>query len=700
MKDRALSKSIIQVLTHDAENAYNYKQIAAVLGVKDPYIRKRIVTLLDQLKKDGQLDEIYRGKYQIKDGSQELTGYIQFISKGGAFFIHPNIQKDIYIHPSNLNKALNGDKVLIKIVSFKGKSEGKVLKVLERTKKEFTGIVDGNKNVFFLIPDDKSVKTHFFIDKKHLNGAKKGQKVKTKFLSWPKHVKSPQVAVTEIIGNPGELNVEMNSILAEFGFPSRFPKRVLNEVELIKEPNYAIESKKRKDFRTKTTFTIDPNDAKDFDDAISISFLESGNMEIGVHIADVSHYVKPESFLDKEALLRGNSVYLVDRVIPMLPERLSNELCSLRPHEDKLTFSAVFELDPNCNVLSSWFGKTIIHSDHRFTYEDAQEIIEGRDGPFKKEITQINKLAQQCRKQRLSNGALNVKSNEVRFRLDEEGEPIETVLKVSKEAHQLIEEFMLLANREVAKKLAKPEKNIKKGINVFRIHDNPSEEKLNDLKLFLTSMGYEIIRKKNKPITYSLNNIMKDAEKRGELDLISPMIIRAMSKAVYSTDNVGHYGLAFDYYTHFTSPIRRYADLVVHRSLIDFLNEQKIGTDSKHLNYICNHISKMEKQAVDAERASIKYMQVKFLSKFIGDTFEGTISGLTEWGMYVELLENKCEGMISLKSMSDDQYFFDPGTMTVTGYHSQNSFKMGQEVKVRVKKTNLFKRQIDFILED
>ncbi|MEC8513952.1 MAG: ribonuclease R [Bacteroidota bacterium] len=700
MKDRALSKSIIQVLTHDAENAYNYKQIAAVLGVKDPYIRKRIVTLLDQLKKDGQLDEIYRGKYQIKDGSQELTGYIQFISKGGAFFIHPNIQKDIYIHPSNLNKALNGDKVLIKIVSFKGKSEGKVLKVLERTKKEFTGIVDRNKNVFFLIPDDKSVKTHFFIDKKHLNGAKKGQKVKTKFLSWPKHVKSPQVAVTEIIGNPGELNVEMNSILAEFGFPSRFPKRVLNEVELIKEPNYAIESKKRKDFRTKTTFTIDPNDAKDFDDAISIAFLESGNLEIGVHIADVGHYVKPESFLDKEALLRGNSVYLVDRVIPMLPERLSNELCSLRPHEDKLTFSAVFELDPNCNVLSSWFGKTIIHSDHRFTYEDAQEIIEGRDGPFKKEITQINKLAQQCRKQRLSNGALNVKSNEVRFRLDEEGEPIETVLKVSKEAHQLIEEFMLLANREVAKKLAKPEKNIKKGINVFRIHDNPSEEKLNDLKLFLTSMGYEIIRKKNKPITYSLNNIMKDAEKRGELDLISPMIIRAMSKAVYSTDNVGHYGLAFDYYTHFTSPIRRYADLVVHRSLIDFLNEQKIGTDSKHLNYICNHISKMEKQAVDAERASIKYMQVKFLSKFIGDTFEGTISGLTEWGMYVELSENKCEGMISLKSMSDDQYFFDPGTMTVTGYHSQNSFKMGQEVKVRVKKTNLFKRQIDFILED
>ena len=700
MKDRALSKSIIQVLTHDAENAYNYKQIAAVLGVKDPYIRKRIVTLLDQLKKDGQLDEIYRGKYQIKDGSQELTGYIQFISKGGAFFIHPNIQKDIYIHPSNLNKALNGDKVLIKIVSFKGKSEGKVLKVLERTKKEFTGIVDGNKNVFFLIPDDKSVKTHFFIDKKHLNGAKKGQKVKTKFLSWPKHVKSPQVAVTEIIGNPGELNVEMNSILAEFGFPSRFPKRVLNEVELIKEPNYAIESKKRKDFRTKTTFTIDPNDAKDFDDAISIAFLESGNLEIGVHIADVGHYVKPESFLDKEALLRGNSVYLVDRVIPMLPERLSNELCSLRPHEDKLTFSAVFELDPNCNVLSSWFGKTIIHSDHRFTYEDAQEIIEGRDGPFKKEITQINKLAQKCRKQRLSNGALNVKSNEVRFRLDEEGEPIETVLKVSKEAHQLIEEFMLLANREVAKKLAKPEKNIKKGINVFRIHDNPSEEKLNDLKLFLTSMGYEIIRKKNKPITYSLNNIMKDAEKRGELDLISPMIIRAMSKAVYSTDNVGHYGLAFDYYTHFTSPIRRYADLVVHRSLIDFLNEQKISTDSKHLNYICNHISKMEKQAVDAERASIKYMQVKFLSKFIGDTFEGTISGLTEWGMYVELSENKCEGMISLKSMSDDQYFFDPGTMTVTGYHSQNSFKMGQEVKVRVKKTNLFKRQIDFILED
>ncbi len=700
MKDRELSKSIIQVFTHDAENAYNYKQIAAVIGVKDPFVRKRIVTLLDQLKKDGQLDEVYRGKYQIKNGSKELTGYVQFISKGGAFFIHPNIQKDIYIHPSNLNKALNGDKVLIKIVSFKGKSEGKIVKVLERTKKEFTGIVDGNKNVFFLIPDDKTAKTHFFIDKKNLNGAKKGQKVKTKFLSWPKNVKSPQVAVTEIIGNPGELNVEMNSILAEFGFPTKFPKRVLNEVELIQEPNYNLESKKRKDFRKKTTFTIDPHDAKDFDDAISIAFLESGNVEIGVHIADVGHYVKPESYLDKEALLRGNSVYLVDRVIPMLPERLSNELCSLRPHEDKLTFSAVFELDLNCNIISSWFGKTIIHSDHRFTYEEAQEIIEGAVGPYQKEVVTINKLARQFRKQRLSNGALNVKSNEVRFKLDEDGEPIETILKISKEAHQLIEEFMLLANQEVAKKLAKPEGKIKKGVNVFRIHDHPSEEKLNDLKLFLSSLGYEIIRKKNKPITYSLNNIMQEAEKRGDLDLISPMIIRAMSKAIYSTDNVGHYGLAFDYYTHFTSPIRRYADLVVHRSLIDFLEKQAISTDTKHLNHICNHISKMEKQAVDAERASVKYMQVKFLSKFIGDIFEGTISGLTEWGMYVELIENKCEGMISLKNLSDDQYFFDQGTMTVTGYHSQNSFKMGQIVKVRVKNTNLFKRQIDFILAD
>ena len=696
MKDRELSKSIIHVLTHDAEHAYNYKQIAAVLGIKDPYVRKRIVTLLDQLKKDGQLDELQRGKYQIKNGAQELKGYIQFISKGGAFFIHPNIQKDIYIHPSNLNHALNGDKVLIKIVPFKGKSEGKVIKVLERTKKEFTGVIDGNKNVFFLIPDDKSAKTHFFIDRKNLNGAKKGQKVKTKFLSWPKHVKSPQVAVTEIIGNPGELNVEMNSILAEFGFPTKFPKRVLNEVDLIQEPNYNIESKKRKDFRSTTTFTIDPHDAKDFDDAISVSFLPSGHTEIGVHIADVGHYVKTDSYLDKEAFLRANSVYLVDRVIPMLPERLSNELCSLRPKEDKLTFSAVFELNDECQVISRWFGKTIIHSNHRFTYEDAQEIIEGKDGPFKDELLKVNQLAQKCRLTRLSNGALNVKSSEVRFRLDEEGEPIETVLKVSKEAHQLIEEFMLLANREVAMKLAKPEKNIKKGVNVFRIHDDPSEEKLNDLKLYLSAMGYQIIRKKNKPITYSLNKVMELAEKRGELDLISPMIIRAMSKAVYSIDNVGHYGLSFDYYTHFTSPIRRYADLIIHRSLIDFLAKNRINTDHKHFTHVCNHISKMEKQAVEAERASIKYMQVKFLTKFIGKEFDGMISGLTEWGMYVELNENKCEGMIPLKSLTDDQYFFDSDTMTVTGYHDQKSFKVGQTIRVIVKKTDPYKRQIDF----
>tara|TARA_Y200000002_G_scaffold358287_1_gene341561 strand:+ start:1211 stop:3310 length:2100 start_codon:yes stop_codon:yes gene_type:complete len=697
MKDRVLSEQILKVVQTHPEHAYNYKQIAAVLAIKDPFVRKRIVTLLSQLAKNGVLVELSRGKFQIKSSNIEHEGHIQTVSKGGGYFISPKIEKDIYIHPSNLKNALNGDKVLVRSTLFKGKEEGRIVKIIERVKKEYIGVIEISPNFSFFVPDDRSVKTHFFIEKKHLNGAKNGQKVKVKFLSWPKNAKSPQAAVIEIIGNPGELNVEMNSILSEFGFPTKFLSPIIKDLEKIEIPNYDKEAKKRRDFRNITTFTIDPVDAKDFDDALSFKKIDEKIIEVGVHIADVGHFVKEKSIIDNEAFQRGNSVYLVDRVIPMLPEKLSNVLCSLRPKEDKLTFSVVFKMSLNGEILDTWFGKTVIHSNHRFTYEDVQEIIEGQKHSLSNELITLNNIAKTIRSKRLNNGALNIESSEVRFQLNEKGFPIGTFIKISKEAHQLIEEFMLLANKYVAMKMGKPHKNKLITPFIFRVHDDPNEEKLNDLKIYLQSMGYELIRKKNKPISFSLNEVMKKAKEKEELHLISPMVIRSMSKAVYSSDNIGHYGLSFQYYTHFTSPIRRYADLIVHRKLFETLSE-KSGYSKEQLEHTCNHISKMEKQAVDAERASIKYMQVLYLGEKIGEQFNGMINGLTDWGMYVELDKNKCEGMIPLNSIKDDQYYYDDEQKLVIGHNSRKSFKIGQEIKVIVKKADLHKRQIDFKL--
>ena len=697
MKDRVLSEQILKVVQTHPEHAYNYKQIASVLAIKDPFVRKRIVTLLSQLAKNGVLVELSRGKFQIKSSNIEHEGHIQTVSKGGGYFISPKIEKDIYIHPSNLKNALNGDKVLVRSTLFKGKEEGRIVKIIERVKKEYIGVIEISPNFSFFVPDDRSVKTHFFIEKKHLNGAKNGQKVKVKFLSWPKNAKSPQAAVIEIIGNPGELNVEMNSILSEFGFPTKFLSPIIKDLEKIEIPNYDKEAKKRRDFRNITTFTIDPVDAKDFDDALSFKKIDGKIIEVGVHIADVGHFVKEKSIIDNEAFQRGNSVYLVDRVIPMLPEKLSNVLCSLRPKEDKLTFSVVFKMSLNGEILDTWFGKTVIHSNHRFTYEDVQEIIEGQKHSLSNELITLNNIAKTIRSKRLNNGALNIESSEVRFQLNEKGFPIGTFIKISKEAHQLIEEFMLLANKYVAMKMGKPHKNKLITPFIFRVHDDPNEEKLNDLKIYLQSMGYELIKKKNKPISFSLNEVMKKAKEKKELHLISPMVIRSMSKAVYSSDNIGHYGLSFQYYTHFTSPIRRYADLIVHRKLFETLSE-KSGYSKEQLEHTCNHISKMEKQAVDAERASIKYMQVLYLGEKIGEQFNGMINGLTDWGMYVELDKNKCEGMIPLNSIKDDQYYYDDEQKLVIGHNSRKSFKIGQEIKVIVKKADLHKRQIDFKL--
>ena len=696
-KSISLTREVKKIFEANPDYTYNYKQISSLLGIRDLSARKLIVCILEDLTEQEMLIQISRGKYQMKGGAILYTGHLQFILRGGAFFISEELDEDIYVHPSRTAKAFNKDKVKVRIIKFKGKSEGEVVEILDRHKKEFIGTVEKSGANFFLKLDDKTMPVDFFIERKHLNGAKDGEKVKVKLLTWPSTVKSPYAAVIDVLGDPGELKVEMESILSEFGFSSKFRPAVQREADLINEPNYNIEAKKRKDLRGVLTFTIDPHDAKDFDDALSYRVLKNGNVEVGVHIADVSHYIQPNSELDKEAYLRGNSIYLVDRVVPMLPEKLSNKLCSLRPNEDKLTFSALFEIDNKCQILNQWFGKTVIHSDYRFTYEQAQEIIEGKAHEIQKEINHLDKIAKQKRQERLNEGALNIESQEVKFKLDEQGNPIDIILKTSKDAHKLIEEFMLLANKKVAAKIGKPEKNKKIVPFIYRIHDQPNPEKISDLKIFLEQFDYQIVKEKNKPISSSLNKVMQKAKLKGELHIIGPMVIRSMSKAIYSTENVGHYGLAFDYYSHFTSPIRRYADLLIHRILEDILNGKSYGNNSA-LEQQCKHISTTEKEAVEAERASTKYMQVVFLKDKVGETFSGKINGLTDWGFYVELNDNKCEGLVQINSLPNDHFYFDQELKKIIGHKTKESFSIGQEVHVVVKRTNLQKRQIDFIL--
>ena len=696
-KSRTLLEEVVKVFKDNPDYTYNYKQIASLLNIREPSSRKVIISMLDSLCNDGYLDQFSKGKFRLKASSIELVGTIQFISRGGAYFITDKMEEDVFIHFSRTGKALNKDIVKIRVLKFKGKPEGEVIEVVERARKEFVGTVENKGANFFLRPDDQTMHVDFYLDRKHLMGAKNGQKVKVKYLTWPSNAKSPIAAVIEILGKPGEMNVEMHAILSEFGFSPRFSKGILKETSQIKESDYNSEAQNRRDFRKILTFTIDPDDAKDFDDALSYQILKNGNKEIGVHIADVSHYITPESNLDKEAYLRGNSVYLVDRVVPMLPERLSNELCSLRPKENKLTFSAVFEIDDECNVVSEWFGKTIIYSDQRFTYDQAQEIIEGKKHIFSEAIIKLNETAKTFREKRLEKGALNIESQEVKFKLDAKGNPIDVLLKVSKEAHQLIEEYMLLANKSVAAYIGKPSKNKKIVPFVYRIHDEPKEEKISDLKVLLDQFDYQIVREKNKPISSSLNKVMLKAKKKNELHIIGPLVIRSMSKAIYTTENIGHYGLAFNYYTHFTSPIRRYADLLVHRMLHEKL-QNKPYNNTGALDSQCKHISATEKQATEAERASTKYMQVLFLKDKIGQAYMGKITGLTEWGIYVELNENKCEGLVHIRSLKDDHYHYDRQMQKIIGHNSNASFYMGQEVEVEIKHTDIIKRQIDLLL--
>ena len=678
----------------------NYKQVASKLNLHDDETRVLILEVLKEETRKGILQEPEKGKFILKQLKTFVTGKVDMTSDGSAYIISEDeFEEDIYVAPRKLRNALHGDIVKVYVYAKnKGrKKDGEVVEILQRAKIDFTGIIKLSDRFAFFVPDDRKMLHDIFIPLDGLNGAKDGYKAIAKIVDWPEDAKNPIGEITHVLGKQGENNAEMNAILADYGFPLTFPDEVEIQAESIKEEITKEEIARRRDFREVLTFTIDPADAKDFDDAISFQTLKNGNIEVGVHIADVSHYVKPGSALDKEAFERGTSVYLVDRVIPMLPERLSNGLCSLRPNEDKLCFSAVFELDNEANVMEQWFGRTIIHSDTRFSYEDAQEILESKSGKHSKELLKLNELAYKLRERKFKHGAISFESVEIKFRLDDQGKPLGVYVKERKDAHKLIEDFMLLANKKVAEFVAKKGKGKQKYTFVYRSHDSPKEDALLNFSQFASKFGYKIDMSSGRETARSLNFLMADVEGKKEQNVLTQLAIRSMAKAVYTTKKHSHYGLAFDYYTHFTSPIRRYPDVMVHRLLELYLTDGK-SVNEEEYEKMSIHSSQMEKKAADAERASIKYKQAEYLQNNIGEEFNGIISGLTEWGMYVEIIANKCEGMIRLRDLNDDFYVLDEKNYCIIGQRRKKKYQLGDEVSIMVKKVDLGKRQIDFTL--
>jgi len=697
---QVLTQLISDVFTKNKNEALNYKQVSAKLNLVDIESKETILEILEEQSLKGIFEEPQRGKFRLKELKTFIIGKVDMTADGAAFIIPDDeLEKDVFVSARKLHTALHGDKVKVYIYAKKSgrKNEGEVVEIIERYKTDFIGVVKISDRFAFVVIDDRKMLHDIFVPLTDLNGAKSGQKVQVAITDWPEEAKNPIGKITNILGEQGENDTEMNSILAQFGFPLSFPEEVEKEANSIPEEITEEDLKGRKDFRDTITFTIDPADAKDFDDAISFKTLENGNYEVGIHIADVSHYVRPGSALDKEAFSRATSVYLVDRVIPMLPERLSNGVCSLRPHEDKLCFAAVFELDEEANVITEWFGRTVIHSDRRFSYEEAQEVIENKSGDYAEELLKLNELAYVLRDRKFKNGAISFESTEVKFQLDERGKPVGVYVKERKDAHKLIEDFMLLANRKVAEFAAKKGKGKQKYTFVYRSHDAPNLENLGNFALFAARFGYKINMKSDKEIAKSLNYLMEDVEGKKEQNVLTQLAIRSMAKAIYTTKKTSHYGLAFDHYAHFTSPIRRYPDVMVHRLLAAYLNKQKSANENEY-EEAASHSSAMEKRAADAERASIKYKQVEYLEENVGKLFMGIISGVTEWGMYVELNENKCEGMIRLRDIADDFYVLDEKNYCIIGQRKKKVYQLGDEVKVKVKKVDLSKRQIDFSL--
>mmetsp|Transcript_98 Transcript_98/g.95 ORF Transcript_98/g.95 Transcript_98/m.95 type:complete len:740 (-) Transcript_98:330-2549(-) len=721
-----LTRNIFKILNEDSNKHYNYKQIAGKMGISDTDGKTQILKKLTELTATKKIKEIDRGKFQINEDRKYSLGTLDITSNGNGYFISDDYEDDIFIPNVNLGKGLHGDVVRAYVYKRKRsrKLEADVVEVLERAKTEFVGVLQKNKNFGFVIPDSNKMYADIFISENKMNGAEHGDKVQATISDWPENSKNPFGKITTVLGKPGDHNTEMHSILLEYDLPYEFEPEVEKEAENLPIEITKKEIANRRDMRGDLTFTIDPKDAKDFDDALSFTKLENGNYEVGIHIADVSHYLQPKTILDDEAYDRATSVYLVDRVVPMLPEMLSNGVCSLRPNEEKLTFSAVFEITDKAKIVGEWFGRTVTYSDQRFAYEEAQSIIENcklsediqsytmplqtsiidKEYEVNSDIVEatlkLDELAKILRKKRMKQGAISFDRVEVKFNLDEEANPVGVFFKTSQDANKLIEEFMLLANRKVAEFIGSFNNKPSKKTFIYRVHDEPDVEKLASLQNIISKFGYKINTDTKESTSESLNQLLNDVNGKAESNMIETLAIRSMSKAVYTTQNIGHYGLAFDYYSHFTSPIRRYPDVMTHRLLQHYLDG---GETPKAEVYEekCKHSSKREELASKAERSSIKYMQVKYMQDHKDEVFDGVITGVTEWGIYVEISSNKCEGMVRIRDIKSDYYIFDEEQYAIVGQSTKHIYQLGDNVQVQVKKTDLERKHLDFnLIED
>ena len=703
MTKKELVKAMLDLFHLKQGVVISLKQLFEQLRLNTHPLKMLAMDILDELLEDGYLCEVEKHRYKLNNRGVEMTGIFQRKSNGKNTFLPDEGGEPIFIAERNSAHAMAGDRVRIAYYAKRhGRmAEGEVVEILERANDTFVGTLEVTRGYAFLVTENRTLANDIFIPKENLKGGRNGDKAVVKVVEWPEKAKNPLGMVVDILGKAGENNTEMHAILAEFGLPYVYPKQVEQAADRIPAEIPAEEIAQREDFRGVTTFTIDPRDAKDFDDALSIRPLANGLWEVGVHIADVTYYVHEGSLIDREAERRATSVYLVDRTIPMLPERLCNFLCSLRPNEEKLAYSVIFEMNERAEVKKSRVVHTVIKSDRRFTYEEAQERLETGQGDYVEELKQLDKLAKLLREQRFKAGAINFDRYEVKFEIDEKGKPLSVYFKVSKDANKLVEEFMLLANRTVAEKIGRVPKGKKAKVFPYRIHDLPDPEKLDNLSQFIARFGYKIRTTGNKgEVSKRINRLLDDVQGRKEQNLIETVSIRAMQKARYSVHNIGHYGLAFDYYTHFTSPIRRYPDMMVHRLLTKYLDEGGHTVTEKKYEALCEHSSAMEQLAASAERASVKYKQVEFMTEHVGQVYQGVISGVTEWGLYVELNENKCEGMIPIRDLDDDYYEFDEKNYCLRGRRTRHTYSLGDELTIKVARANLERKQLDFAIYD